>query len=95
MASDTHDRKIQQLARELRQKGYKVQADINGYETPDGIGEGGYVPDVFAQRGGKTKIIEVDTPGTEDPDQLTTFRRSAAHRDNADFDHVITKPRKK
>ena len=95
MASDTHERKVQQLARELEQKGYNVQADINGYKTPAGIGHRGYVPDILATRGGRTKIIEVDTPGTEDQDQLATFRRSASHRDNADFEHVTTKPRKK
>jgi len=90
----THDRKVRQIANELRNKGYKVQADVSGFDTPNGIGKSGHIPDIYATRGSKEKIVEVDTPGTENSDQLFTFRRSAAHRDNADFEHVITKPRK-
>jgi Holliday junction resolvase len=90
----THDRKVSQIANELRNKGYKVQADVSGFNTPDRIGKSGHIPDVVATRDSKTKIIEVDTPGTENQAQLSTFRRSAAHRENADFEHVITKPRK-
>lgn len=95
MGNDTHDRKVQQLAQELAKQGYDVQADIKSYETPAGIGKGGFIPDIVATRGGKTKIIEVDTPGTENAAQLTAFRRSAAQRSNADFEHVITKLRKR
>ena len=91
----THNRKVRELARELKQKGYNVQAHISGYEMPDSIGKGAYIPDIIATRGSKTKIIEVDTPGTEDQAQLAAFRRSAAHRDNAEFEQVITRPRKK
>ena len=61
---------------------------------PDGIGKNNYTPDIVAARGKKMKIVEVDTPGTVDNDQLASFRRSAAQRENADFEHVITKPRK-
>ena len=91
----THDRKVRELARELKQKGYNVQAHISAYEMPDSIGGEAYIPDIIATRGSKTKIIEVDTPGTEDQAQLAAFRRSAAHRDNAEFEQVITRPRKK
>ena len=94
MSKETHDRKVRQLANNLKKQGFKVKADIDGFETPDEIGKGDYVPDIFATKGQKTKIVEVDTPGAENPDQLTAFKRSAAHRTNADFEHVITKPRK-
>ena len=95
MGNDTHDRKVQQMARELTKQGFDVQADLKNYDTPDGIGKGGFIPDIVASKGGKTKIIEVDTPGTENSEQLKAFRRSAAQRSNAEFEHVITKPRKK
>lgn len=94
MSNDTHDRKVRQIAKEFKQKGWKVQADLKTYDTPDGIGKGNYIPDIVATRGNKTKILEIDTPGTVDNDQLASFRRSAAQRENADFEHVITKPRK-
>jgi len=94
MSKKTHDRKVRQLAKNLKKQGFKVKADIVGFETPDGIGKGNHFPDIFATKGQKTKILEVDTPGTENPDQLTAFKRSAAHKKNAEFEHVITKPRK-
>ena len=94
MSKKAHDRKVQQLANNLKKQGFKVKADFDGFETPDGIGKGHHVPDIFATKGQRTKIVEVDTPGTENPDQLTAFKRSAAHRKNADFEHVITKPQK-
>ncbi len=37
----------------------------------------------------------ISTPGTEDPAQLAAFRQSIAHGENAEFEQVITKPRKK
>jgi hypothetical protein len=92
-AQDTHDRKVRKIAKELEKQNWNVQADLPGYDIPEGIGKGGYVPDIVARKGSKTKIIEVDTPGTENVDQLSTFRRSAGQRDNAEFEHVITKPK--
>lgn len=94
MSKETHDRKVRQLANELKRQGFNVEADVNGFETPDGIGKGGYVPDILATKGKTVKIVEVDTPGTENQEQLAAFRRSAAQRTNAEFEHVITKPRK-
>jgi len=91
----THTRKVRELTRELKQKGYNVQAHINDYKMPGSIGKGDYIPDIDATRGSKTKIIEVDTPGTEDQAHLAAFRRSASHRGNAEFEQVITRPRKK
>lgn len=91
----THDRKVREIANQLKKQNWNVKAHVSGYETPDSIGKRAYVPDILATKGDKTKIVEVDTPTTLDQDQLATFRRSAAHRDSADFEHVITKPRKK
>ena len=91
---DTHDRKVRQLANQLRKQGYNVKADIPGYENPPDIGKNKHTPDILATRRSKTKIIEIDTPGTENDEQLSAFKRSAAQRNNADFEHIITKPRK-
>ena len=94
MSTDTHDRKVRQIAKELKQKRWKVQADLKSYDTPDGIGKNNYIPDIVATRDNKTKIIEIDTPETVDNNQLKAFRLSAAKKKNAEFEHVITKPRK-
>ena len=53
------------------------------------------IPDIVATKGTETKIIEVDTPGTINNDQLSTFSRSAAHRENTSFEHILTTPRKR
>ena len=90
----THDRKVRQIANQLKKQNWNVKAHVNGYETPDSIGKHAYIPDILATKGNKTKIVEVDTPTTVDQDQLATFRRSTAHRDDAHFEHVITRPRK-
>jgi Holliday junction resolvase len=94
MSTDTHDRKVRQKANELRNQGWKVDADLNRFEQPDPIGRGNYIPDVFATKGKRTKIIEVDTPNSINKQQLGAFKRSAIHRKNADFEHIITRPRK-
>lgn len=94
MSTDTHDRKVRQKANELRNQGWKVDADLNGFEQPDPIGQGSYIPDVFATKDKRTKIIEVDTPNSINKQQLEAFKRSAVRKKNADFEHIITKPRK-
>lgn len=94
MSTDTHDRKVRQKSKELKNQGWKVTADLNRFEQPDPIGQGNYIPDIVATKGKRTKIIEVDTPNSINKQQLEAFRKSAVHRKNADFEHIITKPRK-
>ena len=92
----THDRRVRTLANEFKDKGWKVQADLPNFDQPDPIGNEGRIPDILATRGNRTKIIEVETPSTVDAhqEQHSTFRRSAAQRENAEFELVVTKPRK-
>lgn len=94
----THDRKVRQLARELRTRGYEVKADgIRGYKRPEPIGRVRKRPDIEAKRGSSRLIIEVETPKSliADKEQLKTFTRHAAHKKGTKFDVVVTKPRKK
>lgn len=83
-----HDKKVEQIAKQLERKGYTVQADIAGYETPDGIGKNNYIPDIVAKKTSSTKIIEVETQSSlkTDKDQQEAFRRSAAQSRGASFD---------
>ena len=92
-----HDKKVDQIAKRLERKGYTVQADISGYETPDGIGKNNYIPYIVAKKTSSTKIIEVETQSSlkTDKDQQEAFRRSAAQRKDTKFEHVITKPKKR
>ena len=90
MASN-HDKKVEQIAKRLESEGYTVQADISGYETPDGIGKNNYIPDIVATKTSSTKIIEVETQRSlkTDKDQQEAFRRSAAQSRGTTFDIEI------
>ena len=92
----THDHRVRTLANEFKDKGWKVQADLPNFDQPDPIGNDERIPDILATRGNRTKIIEVETPSTVDShqEQHSTFRRSAAQRENGEFELVVTKPKK-
>lgn len=92
MAKTKHDSRVKQLAHRLRREGWNVKADISGFEQPDPIGEGNFIPDVAAKKGGVTKLIEIADEKDEarDKDQHSAFRRSAAHRNRTTFE--IKKP---
>jgi len=88
-----HDKKVAQIARKLEREGYTVQADISGYDTPDKIGQGNYIPDIVAKKTSSTKIIEVETPTSlnKDVEQQQAFRRSAAQKSGTTFEIAVTK----
>lgn len=92
----THDNRVRREASKLKQEGWHVQADLSGYDTPTPIGKDNRIPDILATRGDRVKIIEVETPNTVEAhrDQQTTFRRSASQKDDAEFELIITTPRK-
>ena len=92
MAKTKHDSKVKQTVNKLKREGWKVKADIPGFEQPDPIGEGNYIPDVAAKKGGATKLIEIADEKDEarDKDQHSAFRRSAAHKKRTTFE--IKKP---
>ena len=83
-----HNDRVKQLANSYRRRGYRVEADVPGFDTPDGIGRENFVPDLLVSKGGRHKIIEVETEASlqTDKDQLASFRRSAAHSKRTSFD---------
>lgn len=86
-SQNAHDNKVKALAKELQKKGYIVNADIPGYNKPAPIGKDKRIPDIEAHKGGRTRLIEVETKEslTTDRKQQETFRRSAAQRANTTF----------
>lgn len=93
----THDRKVRQLARQLRKQDYEVRADgVRGYKRPEPIGRMRRRPDIEAKKGSSRLIIEVETPKSliADREQLKTFTRHATHKKGTKFHVVVTKPRK-
>ncbi len=91
-----HDRKIASTAKRLEKKGYKVKADIPGYEKPSKIGKKKLMPDIEASKRGIRKIIEVETKGSlkRDKAQQSTFRRHTAQKKRTVFEIVVAKERK-
>lgn len=83
-----HDATVKRVAENLRRKGWKVNADIEGFEQPAPIGKNGKIPDIVVRKSGAKRIIEVETPETivKDKDQHETFRRSAAQQRRTSFE---------
>ncbi len=87
-----HDQRVKQIASKLKRENWKVKADIPGQAKPRPIGKDNRVPDVEASKGGRRKIIEVETPDSlkKDKAQQSTFRRHAAQKKNTTFDIEVT-----
>ncbi|MBA7634829.1 hypothetical protein ES703_42427 [subsurface metagenome] len=92
----THDRKVREIARNLKKQGYSVKADVSRYAKPASIGKYKRRPDIEATKSGQRRIIEVETPRSlrTDKEQIKTFIRHATHKKRTSFDIVVTKPRK-
>ena len=91
-----HDRLVLDHALRLENQGWNIQADLANFDQPDPIGQDGRIPDIFATQDGAIKIIEVETPSTlnSHQNQHSTFKRSAAQRENAEFELYATEPGK-
>jgi hypothetical protein len=88
-----HDAQVARDAHEFKRLGYEVSADIAGYNKPPTIG--GYKPDVYASKGRKSIIIEVETPdsvdGARDLKQKAAFERAARRSPSTTFKREIVK----
>ena len=82
-----HDRKVKSLAENLESQGFKVEADLNGYDQPKTLG--GVRPDIIAKKGSERRIYEVETPDsldtTRDLEQQKEFKKAADRSDNTTF----------
>ncbi len=87
-----HDQMVKQIASRLKRENWKVNADIPGQAKPRPIGKDQRVPDIEASKGGRRKIIEVETHDSlkKDKAQQSTFRRHAAQKSNTTFDIEVT-----
>ena len=51
-----HDQKVRKIAKDLEKDDWNVQADISGFDTPDGIGKENRIPDIVAKKKGAAVI---------------------------------------
>lgn len=74
MQSD-HDTCVRNKATRWKNDGWSVKADLENWDKPSEIG--GYVPDIEASKTHITRICEVETEDTFEPDrkQWETFKK--------------------
>lgn len=89
--SSEHDKEVRRIARKLKKEGWKVKADLEGYEKPSSIGKHRRIPDIEATKPGSRRIYEVEGV-TEDLQQIRSFRQSAKQKPRTRF---ILKKKKK
>lgn len=56
---EIHDTMVKIRANNLKNDGYSIEADINGYNTPKEIN--GHIPDIVATKRKEKIIVEVET----------------------------------
>ena len=88
-----HDAEVRRTAKKYKEQGYKVEADVSGFDQPSTIG--GFRPDVVAKKGNKRVIVEVETPDSvdsaRDQKQQKAFSQTAERSSNTKFTRKVTK----
>jgi len=62
-----HDRKIEQRLNFYKEGDYRVWADLPDRARPPKVG--GIIPDIYARKGKKLFVEEIETPSTKDSDK--------------------------
>jgi len=87
-----HNSQVRKEVKKLEDQGYKVKADIPGYQQPGTIG--GYRPDYVGTKGKKRVIGEVETPDSvgnpRDQKQQKAFEQAAKRSKNTSFERTVT-----
>lgn len=80
-----HDESVLRSVRWYQGQGYKVKADLPGYDKPKKIA--GYVPDWIAKKEKKEIIGEVETKATSEKDreQQEAFKEYAKKKKTREF----------
>ena len=84
-----HDESVIRRAAGLESYGWRVKADVRGFERPPDIRVARHYirPDIIAKKGKWTRIIEVETPDTweRDGEQIRLLRKYARSRSRTEF----------
>jgi len=82
-----HNSQVRKDVEKLVDQGFKVKADIPGYQQPGTIG--GYRPDYVATKGPKRIVGEVETcdsvDSARDQKQQKAFQQAAKRNKNTSF----------
>ena len=87
-----HDRTVEKIAQDYKDRGYDVSADVGAYARPSTIR--GYRPDVLARKRGHETIVEVETPDSvdspRDKAQQRAFRSAARRSERRHYRRVVS-----
>ena len=87
-----HNTTVKKLAKQYKQKGYNVKADIEGWEKPDTIR--GVRPDIIAQKSGHKTVVEVETKDSVDSkrnlQQQKAFKNWSSDSNKKHYKRVVT-----
>ena len=87
----SHDEAVLNSVKYYENQGFKVKADLPGYNKPDKIK--GKIPDLIAKNNSSEIVLEVETPQTVETDkkQISVFKEYADRSKNRKFRLKITK----
>ena len=92
-SQSSHDALVQKLAEQLERQGHTVKADVSGYSKPQTLY--GVRPDIIAEKDGKRRIVEVETPDSlntaRDLKQKKIFEGIAKRSKKTTFARKVTK----
>ena len=85
--------KTKQIAREYKEQGYEVLADLPGYEPPFSIS--GFVPDLIARTEDTVVIVEVKSSLSPQikKDAIKQFAYYIKKHPNTRLDLIVTNPK--
>jgi len=85
-----HDKKVEQRLDFYKEKEYRVWADLPGRAKPPQVG--GVIPDIYARKGKKLFVEEIETSSTKDSDKKQHQKlREGTKRLGGDFSVKIAK----
>ena len=84
-----HDNTVLKSAEWYENQGFKVKADLPGWEKPKKIG--GFIPDLIAKKGKKEIIKEIETKDTnnKDVEQHKAFKEYTEKKRTREFKKKI------
>lgn len=91
-SQSAHNSTVKKLAKQYRQKGYKVKADIEGWKKPDTIK--GVRPDIIAEKKGHKTVVEVETKDSvqskRDLQQQKAFKDWSKNSNIKHYKRIVT-----
>jgi len=87
-----HNGLVRRFAKDYEAKGYKIEADIKGYDQPGTVG--GLRPDLMVEKSGHKTLIEVETPDSlgskRDEKQQQAFKNWSKSSSTKHYKRVVT-----